>query len=48
MGNLPRDSKIKADQIRTIDKSRLIREIGILPKNVFCRIEDAIIVYLEL
>ena len=28
--NLPKDSKIKADQIRTLDKSRMIKSIGIL------------------
>ena len=31
--NLPKDSKIKADQIRTLDKSRLIKQIGVLEKK---------------
>src|SRR5205085_11517412 len=30
-GNLPKDSKIKVDQIRAIDKLRLGKEIGSLP-----------------
>lgn len=48
IGNLPKDSKIKADQIRTIDKSRLIKEIGTLPSELFNEIENAIRVHLEL
>ena len=28
IGNLPKDSKLKADQIRTIDKSRITKLIG--------------------
>jgi len=32
-GNLPKDSKIKADQIRTLDKRRLIKTIGTLSNN---------------
>jgi mRNA interferase MazF len=32
--NLPKDSKIKADQIRTIDKTRLIKEIGSFPNEI--------------
>ncbi len=31
--NLPKDSKIKADQIRTLDKSRMIKNIGALDKK---------------
>ena len=29
-GGLPKDSKVKADQIRTLDKSRLERDWGVL------------------
>src|SRR5437762_2102213 len=33
MADLPKDSKAKADQIRTIDKGRLTKFIGMLPEN---------------
>ena len=47
-GNLPKDSKVKADQIRTIDKIRIIRLIGELKKNQIEAIEKAIEVHLDL
>jgi len=28
MGNLPKDSKVKADQIRTLDKARIVKHVG--------------------
>ena len=46
--NLPKDSKAKADQIRTIDKSRLVRRIGLLPPSFMIFIEDAIKRHLDL
>ncbi len=45
--NLPKNSKAKADQIRTLDKSRIIKFIGALEKNKMCRIEKAIKIHLE-
>ncbi len=45
-GNLPRDSKVKADQIRTLDKARLIRELGKLGQKEIGEIERAIKVHL--
>jgi mRNA interferase MazF len=47
-GNLPKDSKVKADQIRTIDKMRIIRHIGTLKKDEVNDIEKAIKVHLDL
>ena len=47
-GNLPRDSKAKADQIRTIDKMRLIRCLGELKKDQIEDIEKAIKIHLDL
>jgi mRNA interferase MazF len=47
-GNLPKDSKIKADQIRTIDKRRLSKEIGELPENKMVEIDQAIKIHLAL
>ena len=47
-GNLPKDSKIKADQIRTLDKSRLRTLIGKLEREEIIQIEKAIKIHLEL
>jgi mRNA interferase MazF len=46
--NLPKDSKIKADQIRTLDKSRIIKSIGILDKDDMDAIEKAVKIHLAL
>ena len=47
-GNLPKDSKVKVDQIRTIDKMRVFSQIGRLRPNEIAEIEKAIKVHLEL
>ena len=47
-GNLPKDSKVKADQIRTIDKMRVFSQIGRLGTNEIAEIEKAIKIHLEL
>lgn len=47
-GNLPKDSKVKADQIRTIDKMRIIRHFGALKKDEVNNIEKAIKIHLDL
>jgi mRNA interferase MazF len=47
-GNLPKDSKVKADQIRTIDKIRIIRRLGELKTNQIESIETAIKIHLDL
>jgi mRNA interferase MazF len=41
-GNLDEKSKAKADQIRTIDKSRLVKRIGDLAPRIMVEIEQAI------
>lgn len=46
--NLPKDSKIKADQIRTLDKSRLIKFIGALEEKYVEAIERALKVHISL
>ena len=46
--NLPKDSKIKADQIRTLDKSRMIKNIGILAKKDLDAIDKAMKIHLVL
>ena len=47
-GNLTKDSKIKADQIRTIDKTRLVKQIGKLGQKNIGEVEKAIEVHLDL
>lgn len=46
--NLPKDSKIKADQIRTLDKSRLIKQIGALERKDLDAINEAMKIHLAL
>jgi mRNA interferase MazF len=46
--NVPKDSKIKADQIRTLDKNRLIKAIGVLDKEDLAAIETAMKIHLAL
>lgn len=40
--NLPKNSKAKADQIRTLDKSRIVKFIGDLKENKIYWIGKAI------
>jgi len=46
--NLPKDSKIKADQIRTIDKSRIIKHMGALKASEIESAEKAIKIHLAM
>ena len=46
--NLPKNSKVKADQIRTLDKNRLVKLIGELGKKEIEAIEKAIKIHLAL
>lgn len=46
--NLPKNSKIKADQIRTLDKSRLVKRIGTLEKTYLDAMDQAVKIHLEL
>lgn len=48
IANLPKDSKAKADQIRTLDKSRLVKSIGTLPDNYIDLIDEAVKLHLAL
>lgn len=47
-GDLPKDSKVKADQIRTLDKTRMIRLIGKLRADEIDEIEKALKIHLAL
>ena len=46
--NLPKDSKVKANQIRTLDRSRLVKRIGELPTEIMAGIEKAMMLHLSL
>ena len=48
VGNLPKNSKVKADQIRTLDKSRLLTLVGSLEREEIAEIEKATKIHLEL
>jgi mRNA interferase MazF len=45
-GNLPKDSKVKADQIRNLDKRRLLKAIDMLDDESLIRIEIALKLHL--
>ena len=47
-GNLPKNSKVKADQIRSLDKRRLVKMIGELGRTEIAAIEKALTIHLEL
>jgi mRNA interferase MazF len=46
-GNLPKNSKIRADQIRTLDKRRLIKPIGSLTDKEMFSAEKAVKIHLN-
>ena len=47
-GNLPKNSKVKADQIRTIDRVRIVKHIGALGSTEMKDIEKTIRLHLDL
>jgi mRNA interferase MazF len=47
-GNLPKKSKVKADQIRTLDKARLIKKIGSLVPEAMNDLAEAMRLHLAL
>jgi mRNA interferase MazF len=46
--NLPKDSKVKADQIRTLDKARLVKFIGTLNEDQIEQVNKAARIHLAL
>jgi mRNA interferase MazF len=46
--NLPKDSKIKADQIRTLDKGRLVKQLGVLDIKNLDAMDTAMKIHLAL
>jgi len=47
-GNLPKISKAKADQVRTLDKTRLIKYIGNLDSEMSDQLDKALRIHLNL
>jgi len=47
-GNLPKKSKVKADQIRALDKTRLVKYIGKLKNEHINLLNEAIKIHLAL
>jgi mRNA interferase MazF len=45
---LPLDSKLKCNQIRTVDKSRLLKVIGEIPEEIISKVEKAVLIHLEI
>lgn len=43
---LDKDSKAKISQIRTVDKKRVIKEIGVLTKELVKEVEKAVLIHL--
>jgi mRNA interferase MazF len=48
VANLPKDSKVKTDQIRTIDKRRIVKRIGTLENESINLVETALKIHLNL
>lgn len=48
LGNLKANSKIKANQIRTIDKRRLVQKIGSISKSIMSKVEKALLIHLDI
>jgi len=46
--NLPKDSKVKADQIRTLDKNRIVKHIGVMDHKDLDAIDTAMKIHLAL
>ncbi len=46
--NLPKASKVKTDQIRSIDKRRIVKRIGVLDAESMVSIESALKIHLDL
>ena len=45
---LSQDSKIKCNQVRTVDKSRLIKRIGGIPQKFMKKVEEALLIHMDI
>ncbi len=48
LANLNQDSSIMIDQVRAIDNSRLLKKVGILPKEIIKLVKENILIILDL
>jgi|ETNmetMinimDraft_35_1059890.scaffolds.fasta_scaffold136553_1 mRNA interferase MazF len=48
VGGLSKDSRIKANMVRTVSKSRLVRPLGNLPRQYYSQIHRAIMIHLDI
>ena len=48
IANISGDSKVKANQIRTVDKKRLKERLGTIPEAILIEIEKAVKIHIEL
>ncbi len=48
IANMSSDSKVKANQIRTVDKKRLKERTGTIPETILREIEKAVKIHLEI
>jgi mRNA interferase MazF len=46
--NLPKDSKVKCNQIRTVDKKRLANLVGNLSSERLKNVEQALLIHLDI
>jgi mRNA interferase MazF len=46
LSGLPRDSVVLTEQLRTIDKQRLVRKIGELPREMMLQVNEALLLSL--
>ena len=48
VGNLPKDSFVQLDQIRTISSKRIIKKIGVLPKEIMLKVDLGLKISLDI
>jgi mRNA interferase MazF len=46
--NLPKDSKVKSNQIRTVDRKRLVKLLGKVTNEKLIEIEQALLIHLDI
>ena len=45
---LPKDSKIKCNQVRTVDRSRLLKKVGQVSTEDMKKVEEALLIHLDI
>lgn len=47
-GGLPKDSRALCDQVRTVDKGRVSRTVGVLDRPIMQKLDRGLILHLQL